>query len=119
MAILETFVLETFLAEPPPLTQDAAGTVHVGGTRVTLDTVVEAWEDGATAEEIVQRYDALALADVHSALSYYLRHRAEVHSYLDRRQADAAAVRRENERRSPPDALRARLQNRRDAGKQA
>lgn len=33
---------------------DADGVVRVGGTRVTLDTIVFAFEEGATAEEITQ-----------------------------------------------------------------
>jgi hypothetical protein len=30
-------------AKPPPLTTGDDGVVRVGGTRVTLETVVEAW----------------------------------------------------------------------------
>ncbi len=111
-------ILETFIAEPPPLQWDQAGVIRVGGTRVTLDTVVGAWDDGASAEEIVQRYDALALADVHAVLSYYLRHREDVQAYLDRRRQEAEEVRRENDRRSPPGSFRARLLARRDTRNQ-
>lgn len=107
--------LETFLSEPPPLQRDPMGAIRVGGTRVTLDTVVGAWDDGADAEEIAARYDALALADVHAVLSYYLRHREEVQAYLDRRREKAEEVRRENDRRFPPNTFRARLLARRDA----
>lgn len=107
--------LETFLSEPPPLHRDQTGAVRVGGTRVTLDIVVGAWDDGADAEEIAARYDVLALADVHAALSYYLRHREEVEAYLSRRRQEAEQVRSENDRRFPPDAFRARLLARRDA----
>lgn len=108
-------ILDTFISEPPPLQQDQAGTIHVGGTRVTLDTVVGTWDNGATAEEIAQRYDALALADVHAVLSYCLRHREEVQAYLDRRRQEAEEVRRENEQRFPSNPFRARLLARRDA----
>jgi len=108
-------LLEKFLSEPPPLQQDQTGAIRVGGTRVTLDTVVGAWEDGATAEEIAQRYDALDLADVHSVLGYYLRHREEAQAYLNRRLQDAEDVRQENERRFPSDAFRSRLLARRDS----
>ena len=107
--------LEVFLSEPPPLEWDYVGAIRVGGTRVTLDTIVDTWEDGATAEEIVQRYDALSLADVHAVLSYYLRHREEVQAYLVRRRQEAVEVRRENEKRFSPEAFRARLLARRAA----
>ena len=42
-----------------PLTLDSQGTYRVGGTRVTLDLVIRAFNRGATAEEIVQKYDSL------------------------------------------------------------
>ena len=41
------------LAEPAPLTINPDGVVKVGGTRVTLDTVIFVFKQGATAEEIV------------------------------------------------------------------
>ena len=40
--------------EPIPLETDADGVVRVGGTRVTLDTIVAAFTKGATAEEILK-----------------------------------------------------------------
>jgi hypothetical protein len=42
-------------AEPVPLEMDAEGVMRIDRTRVTLDTVIAAFVDGATAEEIVQR----------------------------------------------------------------
>ena len=46
-----------------PLAVDANGILHVGNTRVTLDTVLAAFADGTTAEEIVQQYSSLSLAE--------------------------------------------------------
>ena len=43
-------------AAPIPLEADLDGVVRISGTRVTLDTVVAAFKDGATAEEIVFQY---------------------------------------------------------------
>ncbi len=42
-----------------PLKVDKDDVVRVGGTRVTLDTVVTAFQAGATADEIVQQYPSL------------------------------------------------------------
>ncbi len=50
--------------DPIPLKMNADGIVQVGETRVTLDTVVAAFIEGATAEEIVYQYPTLRLADV-------------------------------------------------------
>ena len=57
---------------PVPLSLDQDGVARVTGTRVTLDTVVHAFNEGATAEEIAQRYPTVKLPDVYSVLGYYL-----------------------------------------------
>ncbi len=78
--------------EPPPLRVDAGGVVRVGASRVSLDVVVEQYENGMTPDELVRAYDTLALADVFAAVAYYLRHRAEVAAYLNRRHEKAAVL---------------------------
>src|SRR4051794_8431499 len=95
--------------EPTPLTTDRNGVVRVGGTRVTLDTVVGAFREGATAEEIAQQYPSLQLADVYAVIAYYLRHPSEVESYLQHRSQEAAVVRQQNEARFDPTGVRDRL----------
>lgn len=77
-------------AESLPLTEDVDGAVRVGGTRVLLELVVRAFQDGATPEAIVQRYDTLRLADVYGVISHYLRHQADVDQYLAGRERQAA-----------------------------
>jgi uncharacterized protein (DUF433 family) len=94
---------------PVPLRTDADGVVRVGRTRVTLDTVVAAFEEGATAEEIVQQYPSLDLADVYSVIGFYLRHRSEVGAYLRQRQQQADAARAYSESRHDPSGVRERL----------
>jgi uncharacterized protein (DUF433 family) len=99
--------------QPVPLAADQDGVIRVAGTRVTLDTLAEAFQDGATAEEIVQQYPSLALADVYSVLGYLLRNQAEVAAYLDQRAGRRDVVRQENERRYDPQGVRVRLLTRR------
>jgi hypothetical protein len=78
-----------------------------------LDTVAEAFREGATAEEIAQQYPNLALADVYSVLGYLLRHETEVTAYLSQRIEHRKTIRAENERRFDPEGIRARLLARR------
>ena len=103
----------TIVAEPPPLYTDAHGVIRVGNTRVTLDTVVSAFEEGATAEEIVYQYPTLNLADVYAALGYYLQRQDEVDTYLQRRRQQTQTVRESNEARYDPQGIRERLLARR------
>jgi len=99
--------------EPIPLEVDSDGVVRVGGTRVTLDTIVTAFDNGATAEEIVHQYPSLWLADVYAVISYYLRQHAEVEAYLRKRRAQADEMRIQNESRFDPRGVRERLLARR------
>jgi uncharacterized protein (DUF433 family) len=99
-------------AEPVPLTTDAEGVIRVGGTRVTLDTVIAAYRKGDTPEQIAQDYSSLQAADIYAVIAYYLRHLDEVAAYLERREQQADAVRRKFQALFPATGLRERLQNR-------
>jgi len=103
------------LVEPVPLHADAHRVLRVGGTRVPLETVVSAFDAGATPEEIAQDFPVLKLDDIYSVLTYYLRHPQEVAEYLRQRQGLAQEVRRKWEARRPQAGLRERLLARRDA----
>jgi uncharacterized protein (DUF433 family) len=101
-------------AEAMPLITDIDGVVRVGGTRVTLDTLIAAFREGATAEAIAEQYPSLQLADVYTAIGYYLRHHAEVDAYLRGRRQLADQVRQENETQFNPTGVRDRLLARRN-----
>ena len=105
-------------AKPIPLETGIDGVVRVSGTRVTLDTVVAAFKEGATAEEIVYQYPSVDLADVYAVIAYYLQWRPEVEVYLRQRQEQADEARTQNEVRFDPHGMRKRLLARR-AGKKA
>lgn len=100
----------TFEPELPPLRVDETGTVRVGKSRVLLETVIQAFHDGATPEEMIQDYDPLELEDVYGAISYYLGHRGQVDAYLAERECQAGELRRQVEasQRHLPD-IRQRL----------
>jgi uncharacterized protein (DUF433 family) len=100
-----------------PLHIDEAGVVRVGPTRVILDTLVGSYRDGNTAEEIVQQFSSLSLADVHAAIAFYLTHVPEVEVYLQQRQADAADTRRRAQAACDQHGLRDRLLARQAARK--
>src|SRR6266576_3897747 len=76
---------EALTSEPIPLVSGADGVIRVRGTRVTLETLLAAFADGATAEEIAQQYPSISLADAYQVIGYYLRHTSELEHYLARR----------------------------------
>src|SRR5271165_1291334 len=80
-------------ADTPPLRVDEGSVVRVGKSRISLDLVVEQYENGMTPEDMVRAYDTLLLADVHAVIAYYLRRRDEVRAYLLRRKQEAETLR--------------------------
>jgi len=94
---------------PLPLKLDKTGVARVGGTRVTLDTIVRAFIRGATAEEIAQQYPSLSLSDIYATISYYLQNREDVEKYLEKRRKHSQAIKRENQKRFDQSGIRERL----------
>jgi uncharacterized protein (DUF433 family) len=58
------------------------GTWRIAGTRVSLDSVIHSFWEGATPEEICQDFPSLSLAQVYEAIAYYLKQRNKVDAYL-------------------------------------
>ena len=116
MESTESVAAPAIKAETPPLRLDEHGVILVTGTRVTLDTLVAAFQRGETPEEIARNYDAVSLGQVYQAIGYYLAHQAEVEDYLNRRQEFRASVRREVEAQHKPIGIRDRLLARRKQG---
>jgi uncharacterized protein (DUF433 family) len=101
-------------AESPPLKEDTSGALRVGSSRVLLELVIRAFQDGATPEVIVQRFDTLDLADVYAVVTYYLRHRREVEAYLAQREQQAGETRQRIEgAQKDLSEIRSRLMQRR------
>jgi uncharacterized protein (DUF433 family) len=88
-------------SEFPPLRLSDEGVVQVGKSRITLDLIVEQYENGMTPEDMVRAYDSLTLADAFSVVAYYLRHRDEVRAYLKQREEEAEAQRASIESEHP------------------
>jgi uncharacterized protein (DUF433 family) len=66
---------------------DENGVLRVGATRVMLDSIVAAFQQGHSPETIRQQYLALSLEEVYGSIAYYLAHIEEVNAYLQRQDA--------------------------------
>ena len=102
-------MLSAPFSEPVPITKDDSGMIRINGTRVTLQTLVYAFRRGDSAEQIVESYPVLRLADVYTVIGYYMNHRDEVDNYILEQEKLGEAIRSENERRFPNDGIRAKL----------
>lgn len=86
-----------------------AGIMRVGSTRVSLDSVILAFKQGYSPEEIALDFDSLTLGEVYSAINYYLQHKSEVDKYLTERATQEEELRSEIEARFDPRAIRESL----------
>lgn len=89
--------------------------IRLRGTRIGIERILQDYELGATAEEIVIRYPTLSLQQVYAAITYYLANREVVDAYLERvrRQREEAW---EEQQRHPSEfvrSLRERLERQR------
>ena len=83
--------------QPPPhlLYQTPQGTWRVTGTRVSLDSVIHDFWNGATPETTCQDFPTLSLTQVRDVLAYYQRHKDQIDTYLHEQQQGADQIRQE------------------------
>jgi uncharacterized protein (DUF433 family) len=103
-----------FMTLPEFLTQDAYGHIHVAGRRIGLQDLVHYYNEGHSAEALLDMFPTLTLALIHKLIAFYLDHRVEVDGYAARSDAEMAQQRSAAPHGPDLAELRRRL-----AGKQA
>src|SRR5580692_5956497 len=73
------------------------GNYYVAATRISLDSIVQAFRRGESPEIICQNFDLLRLEEVYGAIAYYLANQAHVDAYLVRQGEKWAEGKREAE----------------------
>jgi uncharacterized protein (DUF433 family) len=99
-----------------PLTLGADGTIRVTGSRVTLDSVIDEFKRGATAEQIQDDFPSLTLREIYGAITYYLDHMETVEEYLRQQQQVSDETRSFIEAHQDITQLRERIRARRAKG---
>jgi uncharacterized protein (DUF433 family) len=77
------------------------GVYRLAGTRVSLDSVVQAFWRGQTAESIAQSFPVLTLEQVYGALTFYLANKSEVDAYLEQAETEFEAMRKAAREQDP------------------
>jgi len=77
------------------LVRTPQGSWRIAGTRISLDSVVYSFCEGATPEEICQDFPGLSLAQVYATIAYYLNNREEVDRYLQEAEQSAEELRQD------------------------
>ncbi len=78
-----------------PYIEQRNGGLYVAGSRVSLDSVVISFQEGASPEGIVQSFPTLKRSQVYGAIAYYLENEEMIKEYI-------AEGQRELERTVPP-----------------
>jgi uncharacterized protein (DUF433 family) len=95
--------------EKIPIETDEDGAIRIGNTRVTLETLASAFNNGSTAEEIVYQFPVLNLADVYAVITYYLRNKDVVEKYIKNRTLLAEQFKQRNQKNKNMNDIRKRL----------
>ena len=64
--------------------QTERGGWRVAGSRVSMDSIIHAYWQGESPEQIVQNFPTLSLEQVHGAMAFYLRHKDLMDAYMKR-----------------------------------
>lgn len=70
------------------------GTYRVRNSRVSLDSIVYAFQRGASAESIHRSFPEINLEAVYGAIAYYLANQHEIDNYLSEGDAAFAELKR-------------------------
>ncbi len=96
------------------ITVNEAGVWRVAGTRVSVDSVLYAFNSGASPEEIVWQYDTLDLKKVYAVINYYLHNRERVDQYLAESEKESKRIEKRIRKDFPlPAGLKERIAARR------
>ena len=72
--------IDSLLTRSPSI---CGGRIRIDGTRLTVHQIVTCYQRGLTAEEIVEQYPHINLAQTYAALAYYHANRDEIDRELE------------------------------------
>lgn len=102
-------LIDALVPKSPPIQMDSHGVARVGGTRVTLDTILWAYKAGESAEQIHDAYSSVSVADIHEVIAFYLNNQEGVDHYLAEQERLADEIQAKIEARWPSSDLKAKL----------
>ncbi len=88
--------------------EERNGGYYLAGSRVSLVSVVECFNEGLSPEAIAGEFETLTLAQVFGAIAYYLENQSAIDDYRARQKLRSEAMRRDAE--PLPAGLRRRLE---------
>ena len=77
------------------------GGYYIGDSRISLDSVVYAFQRGASPESIRRSFPLLTLEEIYGAITFYLSHQQEIDSYLKDAEAEFEELRQKTREANP------------------
>ena len=77
------------------------GGYYIAGTRVSLDSIVYEFRNGASPESIAQSFPTLRLEEVYGGITFYLANQSDIDSYLTESEKEYASQVEEAKKRDP------------------
>jgi Uncharacterized conserved protein len=77
------------------------GGYYIKDTRISLDSVVYAYLNGLSPENIVESFPLLTLEQVNGGIAYYEAHRQEIDRYLKESEAEFEILRQTTREANP------------------
>ena len=81
--------------------EERNGGLYVVGKRISLDSIVYAFNRGASPESILRSFPLLTLEEIYGAVTYYLAYRTMVDEYLKRADVEFERFRKEQRLEHP------------------
>lgn len=79
------------------------GGYYIAGTRVSLDSIVHAFQDGESPEGILRSFPmAGPLVRIYGAITFYLENKEKVEAYLSNQERRWDALRKERSKSDDP-----------------
>jgi uncharacterized protein (DUF433 family) len=74
--------------------EERDGGYYVAGVRISLDSLIHAFNEGQSPETIQENFPLLKLSQIYGAIAFYLDHKTEVDQRLDEteREFEASAI---------------------------
>jgi uncharacterized protein (DUF433 family) len=80
--------------------------IRIKGSRIAVETVIDAFLNGESAEQILENYPTLTLEEVYATITYYLHNQADVDGYIARTRAAEEAAYQEYLKQEPPEVVK-------------
>jgi uncharacterized protein (DUF433 family) len=87
--------------------EERDGGYYLVGTRVSLDSIVQCFNEGMSPEAILGEFETITLAQVFGAITFYLENQPAIDAYRVRQAQRFAAMRSSSA--SLPEPLRRRM----------